>query len=294
MRKQVLIIGMLLNISGAWAQGVQLNGRFMKDSTQIGVPTPYVLCLLYDPSRDIRSIDSTYQLLPFEWEHMEYFPTQRRGQQYYDSIIYYISTFELDPVQYLSIPVIEITSQGDTVLHHTAVDSIYITGLYGEQASNTPLQAQVDYQAVDYAFDIQLFLIWTASILAVVVALFFLLRKPIRRAWGLHQLKRSYNCFEQALLGVLNRLGSGESVQLLEEGVQIWKTYAEQTSGKAYTKFTTREVIQQDPNMSTILHPLDRIVYRGDQANEARDLLNQLRQVGRLAYEKQKIKLHDR
>ncbi len=270
---------------------IRLEGHFLADSVQLGSPTAFVLRVWHDPDKEVRFMDSTYQMAPFEWSGMRYFPTILREGLFYDSVVYYVSTFELASRQYLSIPVYELNLHGDTLFHYTALDSISIAGLYGSQPDDTPLRSLTQYQVLSYALDWRFISLWVVGSSVVLGGGFFFLRRPIRRAWRLYRLQQGFARFEGAINQVLARLDEQYDASLLEQGAALWKAYAERLSGKAFTKFTTREVIREDADMAAILRPIDEVIYRGERTAEATTLVRQLRQAGRLWYERQKIQV---
>ena len=105
------IVLFILNVHFATAQTVEPKGVFLQDSTKIGEEVQFALSVKYDRSLDILLPDSLYRFGTFEYNSREYFPTKTDSTFSYDSVVYHLSTFEIDSVQYLQLPVFTIHDQ---------------------------------------------------------------------------------------------------------------------------------------------------------------------------------------
>src|SRR6187455_220135 len=98
------------------AQEVRVHSGFLVDSLGIGDEGGYFLTARYPSELNILFPDSTYNFAPFEYARKVYYPTKTTNGQSYDSAIYYLSTFEIDKLQSLSLPVFQFTDL-DTTTH---------------------------------------------------------------------------------------------------------------------------------------------------------------------------------
>src|SRR5688500_9661894 len=108
---------LLMLMSSIWpllAQDVTVRGGFFLDSLKIGDQTGFYLTAKYPSNLNIIFPDSTYNFSPFEYERKRYFPTQTTKGESYDSVVYFLSTFEVDSVQTLSLPVFQLNPQDCT------------------------------------------------------------------------------------------------------------------------------------------------------------------------------------
>src|SRR5919108_3504153 len=87
------------NISISIAQDVTVRGGFFLDSLSIGDETGFYLSATYPSNLNIIFPDSTFNYSPFEFKRKHYFPTHTAEGKSYDSVIYYLSTFEVEKVQ---------------------------------------------------------------------------------------------------------------------------------------------------------------------------------------------------
>ena len=81
------------------AQDVTVRSGFFKDSLRVGDVTGYYLTARYLSKLNILFPDSAFNFAPFEYDHKKYFPTETEGGKSYDSVVYYLSTFEIDRIQ---------------------------------------------------------------------------------------------------------------------------------------------------------------------------------------------------
>jgi hypothetical protein len=86
------------------AQTIDTKGGFLSDSLKIGEETAFYLSSRYPSEFTVLFPDSTYSFAPFEYSRKVYFPTRTKNGQSVDSTVYYLSTFEIDSIQTLSLP----------------------------------------------------------------------------------------------------------------------------------------------------------------------------------------------
>ncbi len=106
-------------------QDVSVRAGFFADSVAIGEPTKYYLAVQYPSSLNIVFPDSTYDFKPFEYESKQYFPTVTKDSISYDSVIYSLSTFEVDRLQNLQLPVFVI-NRTDSTKYAANLDAILL------------------------------------------------------------------------------------------------------------------------------------------------------------------------
>ena len=102
--------------------------KFEKDSVLIGELTSVHFSYMHKIEEEVIFADSTYDFTPFEFEKLEVFNTRSTDSTSYDSVVYWLSTFELDKIQVLRLPVY-IYSQNDSIPIYSNYDSIRLTEL---------------------------------------------------------------------------------------------------------------------------------------------------------------------
>ena len=184
-----------------WAQQqeprkVDVHGGFVTDSVKIGERTAFYLSTHYPTELTVLLPDSAFSFAPFEYEDRQYFPTQSRGGRSVDSVVYYLSTFEVDALQTLSLPAFvvnerdctEVLSSGDTIrlmqLVRQMPDSV--------TAEKLPLRESTAFADVPGTFNYPLFLIIGSAVLVVLVVLALVFGKRIRRHFKIRRLLRHH------------------------------------------------------------------------------------------------------
>lgn len=278
---------MLLNLSVSNAQ-VKVAGGFIQDSTKIGVPFTYYLTARYPSNLQVLFPDSTWTFEGFEFERKRYFPTVTQQGESYDSAVYTLLTFEIDEVQYLSLPVFQLL-QADCTFHVPPRDSIVLSLLVTEpipdslSAQDLPLKTNTGYQRVFFLFNYPILLIVLISLLVVAVAVWLIFGKRIRKHFKLKRLNGNHQKFLQTFSAYIQQLQTQFSPEQTERALFLWKKYIENLDGKPYTKLTTREtlMLETDTRLRESLPLLDKAIYGHNSL-----VLEPLNQLKTLAEEK--------
>jgi hypothetical protein len=169
----------------ALAQDVKVSAGFFADSITVGDKTSFYLTARYPRNVTVLFPDSTYAFAPFEFEAKRYFPTTTSDNVSYDSVIYTLSTFEIDRVQRLSLPVFEITDL-DSVRHFSSADSVLLTPLVTMSldtipVDQLPLKLNVAYQRLSTIFNYPVVLIIVSVVILLCAVGWFIFGKKIIR-----------------------------------------------------------------------------------------------------------------
>src|SRR5690606_34744839 len=107
---------------------------------------PYTLYLKYPVDQTVVFPDSNYNFSPFELVSKSLTNTVSKDGFSFDSVTYYLRSFELLPLQTLRLPVYLIEN-GDSVHLFAPSDTIYLSDV--EVAPEDPLKETTSYQEVD-------------------------------------------------------------------------------------------------------------------------------------------------
>jgi ABC-type multidrug transport system fused ATPase/permease subunit len=255
------------------AQEIKVSGGFLKDSIQIGEPVGYYLTAAYPQALTVLFPDSTYSFVPFEFERKKISPTYTAGGISRDSVVYFLSTFEIDKVQYLSLPVF-VTSARDCTVYTPIADSIYLVELVttlppdSVSAQNLSLKTNTLYEKVISQFNFIILIISIVVLLVTAVIIWIVFGKRIRKYFKLKKLQKSHSKFIQAFTDQFQQLSTIFSSEKAETAISLWKKYLEQLEKRPYTKLTTRETIEMEPNekLAINLKMIDRAIY-GNQTS---------------------------
>lgn len=255
-----------------YAQEIKVSGGFLKDSIQIGEPVGYYLTTAYPQALTVLFPDSTYSFVPFEFEGKKISVTHTLKGISRDSVVYYLSTFEIDKIQYLSLPVF-VTSARDCTAYSPQADTVYLIELVTSppdsvSAENLPLKANTLYEKVFSQFNYIILIVLVAVLLLTAVIVWIVFGKRIIKYFKLKKLQKSHLKFMDAFTDHFQQLNNIFSSERAEATISLWKKYLEQLEQRPYTKLTTRETLEMEPNekLGNNLKMIDRAIY-GNQTS---------------------------
>lgn len=258
-------LGCLLTLGG-WAQELKPAGGFLQDSLKLGEPVPYYLALSYPQDLDVVFPDSLYNFAPFELDHKEYYPTKTINGISYDSAVYYLSTFEVDTVQYLALPVFQVTG-GDSIPLKVAVDTVILKQVVKEIPDSVaveamPLRENTNYINVPLQFNYPYLILGVSVLLIAFIVVYVLLGNRIRRRWQLYRLEKKHRKFQHQFESLLQEKQE-PARKHAEEVILFWKRYLEKLEDWPYTRSTSRDLVRtgHGQELQPSLAEIDRIIY---------------------------------
>ena len=241
-------------------------GIFIQSETKIGEEVSYTLSVSYNKNLNVLFPDSTYNFGTFDYNSREYFTTKSDSSLSFDSVVYYLSTFEIDTVQYLQLPVF-ILNEEDSVAIYSSIDSISLVHVVTEMPENPELKANTDLVSINKQFNYPYFLIALGVLTFVVflVALFF--GKQLARAWKVYQMNRIHEKFIKRFFNLMRDVSSNNSSKTPEHVLAVWKIYMERLEKKPISKLTTKEilVIHSNAMLKENLRMVDRSIYGNEK-----------------------------
>ncbi len=261
-----LICLLLLVHSISFCQEVWVKGRFETDTVKLGKPIDYYLTVTYPKDKSVLFPDSTFSFAPFEFQKKSFFTTKTENNVSYDSVIYTLNTFEIDSIQTLALPVFQLEKK-DCVIFYSVADSVFFKKMVDAvpdslAISQLPLKTNTAYNPVNWLLNYPLALIISGVLLVVLVVIWILFGKRIKRYFAIKRLTKSHSAFigrfEQSVEGLKNSF----TPESAESAVTIWKKYMEELSSRPYTKFTSREIREAEKGeLGQALHSVDRMIY---------------------------------
>jgi hypothetical protein len=244
-----------------------VRSGFFADSVTVGEETGYYLSATYPSNLNIIFPDSAASFSPFEFERKKYFPTESKGGKSYDSVIYYLSSFEVDAIQTLSLPVYQLNAQ-DCTTYDSNVDTIRLRELVKNlpdsvTAQTLPLKVNTIYEDVPYLFNYPIFIIVVAALVVILIAVWLVFGKKIRKHFRLKRMLKSHQKFLEGYADFMQNIQTAFSTVTTESALFHWKKYMEQLESRPYTKLTTRETTQLENNegLGKNLHTIDGAIY---------------------------------
>ena len=249
------------------AQDVIIRGGFFLDSLKIGDETGFYLSATYPSSINVVFPDSTFDYSPFDYNRKHYFPTRTTNGKSYDSVIYYLSTFEVDRIQRLSLPVFQLNPQ-DCTEYTSNVDTVLLIELAKNMpdtltAQNLPLKVNTIYENVPYLFNYPVLFISVAVLLVITIVGWLVFGKKIRRHFRLKKMFKAHQRFLESYNQQVETIKKAFSSSNTEHALAHWKKYMEQLESMPYTKLTTREttLLENNELLGKNLHSIDGAIY---------------------------------
>jgi hypothetical protein len=265
----------------ARAQDVEVEGRFQSDSLLIGQPVPFSMTASYPKALQILFPDSTYNFQPYELAERKYFTTQTTGDVSVDSVVYYLTSYEIDSIQLFQLPVF-VVQASDCTQVWSRPDSIFLKQFVAAvpdsvDARGLPLKTNTEYLAVSWMLDYPVLLIGAGILIVAAAVVWLLFGKRIKRYYAVKRLNRNHYSFMERYEYAVQQVQSGFSPPKAESALVIWKKYMESLEGKPYTKFTSKEIAGMEMNerLASALKGIDRMIY-GGVAHESRQSFAEL------------------
>jgi len=263
------------------AQEVKVRGHFSADSIQIGKPISYYLSARYPEKKTVLFPDSSFSFAPFEFQKKNYVPTVTKDGFSYDSVIYTLTTFEIDSLQLLSLPVFVVEEQ-DCTLVSAITDTVFFDKVVENLADSTqlakiPLKTNTNYWSVSWLLNYPLLSIIGGIIIVLLVIAWLIFGRRIRQYYQRKRLEKKHRSFVETFTQWVERSETDGAAKSTETALFIWKNYVEDLIGRPYTKFTTKEIstYESDPLLIESLWAIDRVIYA--QQSQGKGLFAHLR-----------------
>lgn len=262
-------LAIIINLFG---QKIEPKGEFLQDSMAIGEPIQYSLSVKYPADFQILMPDSLYNYEPFEYSRKQYFPTQSDSIQSFDSVVYTLTSFEIDKIQSLKLPIFIIQGDDSTAVY-AELDSIILEEQIEVVSDSLKMKTDAIITKLDKDFNYPYLIAFLIAlgIVALLIIIFF--GKKIRKKWRIWRLNKRHQKFRESFETKLSSVGN-MSVEKIEKLLYSWKKHAEFISNSPYRKLTSKEIyqMQKDEKLYQNLKDIDRTIYSSkgrDNATES-------------------------
>ena len=276
-----------------WAQEVQVEGQFMKDSAKLGERIPYVLKAKYGPGHNIVFPDSTFDYSPFVLLEKKTFISSTQGGITLDSAVYYVSNFSLDPVVEFSIPVFEVFKY-DSLTHQPLTSSLALQLVIDQIPEELAFRDNNIYQPIPTEFNYPLWIAMFVVALVLAFAIFFLFGNQLQKKWDIWMEKRRYRRFEKRWREAEGAFQKQPDMNHADELLGLWKTYMEHLKAKPFREWTTTEIAEFLENKAIVkdFRNIEMIIYAGKTSEDLPQACQNLWKICSDSYQ-QKITLTD-
>lgn len=257
MGRTLLTIFLLIFSLASFGQRITPSAKFLKDSVAIGEEVAYSLWIHYPKERDVIFPDSLFDFSPFEINKRSYFTTRSDSTESLDSVVYFLSTFEIDTIQYLQLPVY-LVNEFDSIDLLPTLDSIILKHVVTSIPDSVDVIVNTEFQKVPLAFNYP-YLVAGLIILAIAgVIIFLAFGGRIKRMIKVYWINRRHNRFVASFTELINT----DTIKV-EKSLKVWRRYLEKLEGLPYSKLTTREIFEQleEEDLLLNLGIIDRFIY---------------------------------
>lgn len=260
MFKYIIFLSSFLCPAMVLAQLVSPEGKFLQDSMKVGEEIPYVLSLKYPEEQTILFPDSSYDFTPFELVEKKYFNTVSSDGFSFDSVVYYLQTFELEAFQTFKLPIFVIEGIDSITVFATA-DTLFLKTL--EIAPDEPIKETTQYREVPIQFNYPYLIAFLVVLFCLVIAVLLIFGKQIKKKITLYRMRKAHEKFVAQYEQNLVKLQQSATKNSAEESLNFWKKYMERLDKIPYTKLTTKEVGQYYPHndFQKSLRNMDKNIY---------------------------------
>jgi len=265
-RKRVAqLVVLFFNINLALAQNFEPKGNFIETETKIGEEISYTLSVGYNKNLNILFPDSTYNFGTFEYNSRTYFTTKSDSLLSFDSVIYNLSTFEIDTIQFLQLPVFILNNE-DSLAIYSTIDSITLVHVVTEIPENPELKSNTDLVSIHKQFNYPYFLIALGVLVFVVLLIALFFGKQLAKVWKVYRMKRIHEKFIKQFFNLIRDVSSNNPVNTPDHVLAVWKIYMERLENKPISKLTTKEilVLHSNARLKENLRMIDRCIYGGE------------------------------
>lgn len=255
------LIFSLAIIFNLYGQQIKPKGKFLQDSMAIGEPVEYSLSIRYPAEFQVLMPDSLYDYAPFEYTSKQYFPTKTDSTQSFDSVVYTLTSFEIEKIQKIKLPVFIIQGNDSTAVFAKS-DSIYLEEQIQVVSDSLKMKTDAIITKLDKDFNYP-YLIAFLIVLGIVILLVILFfGKRLRKKYQIWRLNKRHKKFRETFNEKLSSVGD-MPVEKIEKLLYTWKKHAEFISKSPYAKLTSKEINQMEQNEELYknLKLIDRTIY---------------------------------
>jgi hypothetical protein len=259
-------------------------GKFVEEQARIGETVRYTLTYRHNTAMEILFPDSTFDFTPFELVGKQFFHTVTKDSVSLDSVVYELTTFELEKEVSLVVPVY-LFRHGEKVEINPDAATLRIVEVIKEATQDPSLKSNTDYVPVDFEWDIFLIIGISGGLLLVALVVLLIFGKKIKRAWKLRKMRKRHISFVSEADNYIN---GNLSKADIERFMVTWKEYLSLLTQKPVYSYTTKEILAQLPHAANItapLHTTDKAIYAGLSSATLKTDLSTLKEFAISAYE---------
>jgi hypothetical protein len=291
-KKTFSIMLLFIALTPTFAQQLP-QGRFLAESISVGLPVKYALSFKHHAKAEVFFPDTTYNFKPFRCIERAYFTTKTDEKGSLDSVVYTLVSFEINPIQHLSLP-IYIQTTKDCTAYYTEIDSVKMRQMVKNPLIEVKFRSATNVLPLVQEINYPLILLGILITIVLGVVINWLFGETINRQLNLLKLLQRHADFNRSFQRIAKDALGGKTVhENLEKALILWKQYIERLEQKPYSSMTTREITDNIPNedLAEALKEIDLTIYGGTPSSNIIKALDSLKKIANMLYEQKRIEV---
>lgn len=260
---------------------------FSSDTIRVGEPVRLSLSVRYPSRLQILMPDTNEVFSTFELRKKDFYPTRTIGETSRDCVVYELATFNLEPVQTISLPVFEF-SQQDSIRKMSNEARVFVKQSFeGPLPKNPVVQSDLSPVPVPTRVNYPYILIGMGIVILLILVVNIFFDRPIQKFIYLFLERRRHEAFLKQHDRIRLQLNSNLNIGNMESLLNVWKKYIQRVDGNPYTSLTSMEIfkILPDPVLKDVLQEVDRWIYGGIEMKDYRFNIDYVKQVAVQLYQ---------
>jgi len=287
----LFVLSFFIGTSFGFAQeDLKPIARFSKDSAKVGEPIKLSLSVNYRSSIRILFPDTNFQFSSFEIQKKEFYPTRTKGEISRDCVEYELTTFNLDSIQSLKLPVFQFSGNDSTGWYSNEASLKILQKFKGNLPEKPVFEQDLSLIQVAKRINYPYILIGMTVVLILILLVNFFFDRPIQKFIYLFLEKRRHNAYLKLYDKNYKQLESTLSIENVESLLVNWRRYIQKVDSQPYTSFTSIEIFKVLPDkaLRDVLQDVDRWIYGGIDMRDWRFNMDYVKQVAVQLYIKKR------
>lgn len=221
-----------------FSQALKPKAKFLQETIRTAEEVQFCISIQHPKKVQLVFPDSTYNFSPFEYVNKVHFTTKSDTSMSVDSAVFTLTTFEIDPLQTLKLPVYILTEYGDSVEVFTNIDSLYFQTVINKIPNPIVLAEETSLQKIDYDFNYYYTAIILIILLIIIGTFFFFFNKSIFLRYHEYLLNKRHKKF---LLQFQQQIDFSKEEEL-QNLVWYWKDYLSKLEKKSLHAYTSKDL----------------------------------------------------
>lgn len=242
--------------------GALPKGFFLNHQIGIGLTVNYSLTFKHAAKQQVLFPDQNFDFSPFELVNKQHFTTKTNKNTSIDSAVYQFTTFDIQKVQSLALPVF-VVNPADCTWVYSLADSVELVEMVKEIPDS--LVFKTDQSVIQLASNLNypLYIFLSAAFILIIGLLWLVLGAKLLRNYRFYQNSQRHAKFAKEFGRLLTRIRIKPTAEDIEKALILWKNHLEYLDQIPYSTYTSKEIHQivSDNVLTDALKSIDKIIY---------------------------------